>query len=334
MEDARGPTRQCGGVLAVEAFPRRLDPDESDSWLADEPGEQTDGVGATTDTRDGDVRQPSLDLAHLGRGLVPDDPLEVAHEGRVRVRPDRRAEHVVGRGPAFVTQSRIASLMASLSVALPEVHLAVLGAQGTHPEHVGRLSPDVLRAHVHDAFEVEERTRGRGRHAVLAGAGLGDDPRLAQPSGEQCLAERIVDLVGARVIKVLALEVQPQVARCPACPPLSSAASRSARYNPLGRPMNPWPSSRNSAQNAGSVRIDSYACSSAMRAAIRVSGTYRPPNWRWRPHRPWASGSTSPGFTGRGPNGNEGMSRRAARARLVNKATRMGSLGGRPGCGG
>ena len=41
---------------------------------------------------------------------------------------------------------------------------------------------------------------------MLAGAGLGDDPRLAHPLGEQALAERVVELVRARVHQVLALE--------------------------------------------------------------------------------------------------------------------------------
>ena len=42
--------------------------------------------------------------------------------------------------------------------------------------------------------------------AVLAGAGLGDDPPLAQPPGEQRLADRVVDLVRAGVVQVLALQ--------------------------------------------------------------------------------------------------------------------------------
>src|SRR4028119_2466462 len=46
---------------------------------------------------------------------------------------------------------------------------------------------------------------GRG-DAVLAGAGLGDDPPLAHLAGEQGLADRVVDLVRAGVQEVLALE--------------------------------------------------------------------------------------------------------------------------------
>ncbi len=42
---------------------------------------------------------------------------------------------------------------------------------------------------------------------MLAGAGLGDDPRLAHAPGEQDLAEAIVDLVAAGVVELVALEI-------------------------------------------------------------------------------------------------------------------------------
>ena len=42
---------------------------------------------------------------------------------------------------------------------------------------------------------------------MLAGAGLGDDARLAHPAGEQDLAEHVVDLVRAGVVELLALEI-------------------------------------------------------------------------------------------------------------------------------
>ena len=45
---------------------------------------------------------------------------------------------------------------------------------------------------------------------MLAGAGLGDQPRLAHPPGEQRLAQHVVDLVAAGVVEVLPLEQQPQ----------------------------------------------------------------------------------------------------------------------------
>ena len=45
------------------------------------------------------------------------------------------------------------------------------------------------------------------RDAVLAGAGLGDDPGLAHAPGEQDLAQAVVDLVRAGVVQLVALEV-------------------------------------------------------------------------------------------------------------------------------
>ena len=47
---------------------------------------------------------------------------------------------------------------------------------------------------------------------MLARAGLGDDARLAHALGEQRLAEHVVDLVGAGVAEVLALEVDARAA--------------------------------------------------------------------------------------------------------------------------
>ena len=50
-------------------------------------------------------------------------------------------------------------------------------------------------AHVNDARQSEASASGCRRDAVLAGARFGDDACLAHPQGQQCLAERVVDLV-------------------------------------------------------------------------------------------------------------------------------------------
>ena len=80
-------------------------------------------------------------------------------------------------------------------------------AEQFHALHVRALTARVLDAHVDDALEVEQRADGRRRDAVLAGARLGDDPPLTHALGQQRLTERVVDLVRARVVEVLALEV-------------------------------------------------------------------------------------------------------------------------------
>ena len=82
-----------------------------------------------------------------------------------------------------------------------------LRAQQIHPQHVRRLPLDIDGAHVDDAGQAEEGAHGRGGHAMLSGAGFGDDARLAHPAGEQDLAHAVVDLVRAGVIELLALKI-------------------------------------------------------------------------------------------------------------------------------
>ena len=64
-------------------------------------------------------------------------------------------------------------------------------------------------------LQPEARADGRGRHAVLAGAGLGDDALLAETAGDHRLTERVVHLVRTGVEQVLALQVQATVRREP-----------------------------------------------------------------------------------------------------------------------
>ena len=82
-----------------------------------------------------------------------------------------------------------------------------LGAEQAHAKNVGLLPLDVGRAHVDFARQPEARAHGGHRHAVLAGAGLGDDAGLAHAAGEQDLAQAVVDLVAAGVVELVALEV-------------------------------------------------------------------------------------------------------------------------------
>jgi hypothetical protein len=96
--------------------------------------------------------------------------------------------------------------MAVLQGACAGVDAADLGAEQSHPEDVERLAIHVFGAHVDVALQPEERAGGRARHAVLAGAGLGDDAPLAHASREQRLADRVVDLVRAGVRQIFALQ--------------------------------------------------------------------------------------------------------------------------------
>ena len=62
---------------------------------------------------------------------------------------------------------------------------------------------------------------------MLAGAGLGDQPGLAHPLGEQGLAEHLVGLVRAAVEQILALQIDARLAR-------AEVAAAGQRRRPAG----------------------------------------------------------------------------------------------------
>ena len=102
--------------------------------------------------------------------------------------------------------------MASLSVLRPGLDGHHRRAQQPHPRHVERLPRGVDGTHVDDALQTQQRARGRGRHPVLPRSGLGDHPRLAHLTGQQCLTEHVVDLVGTGVVEVFSLQEDPRAA--------------------------------------------------------------------------------------------------------------------------
>src|SRR5690606_24331154 len=79
-------------------------------------------------------------------------------------------------------------------------------SQQSHPEDIQRLTAHVLLTHVYDAFKAESGTYRGGRHAMLTRSGFSYDPPLAHPSRQQHLTHRVVDLVRAGVVEVLALQ--------------------------------------------------------------------------------------------------------------------------------
>ena len=208
MQDARAPAdgQRRSVPAGVDAIAARLDADELDLLVGDERGEDPQRVGAAAHASHHARRQPPLALEHLRTSLVADYPLQIAHERRIRRRADDRADHVVRalhvRHP--VADRRRGRLLERARARVDRLHPR---AQQLHPLHVRALTAGVLDAHVDDALHVQQRTHGRRRHAVLAGARLGDDPPLAHAPGQQHLAERVVELVRARVVEILALQV-------------------------------------------------------------------------------------------------------------------------------
>ena len=81
-----------------------------------------------------------------------------------------------------------------LERARAELDRAHLRPEQLHALDVRVLPAHVLGAHVDDAVEAEAGAYGCGRDAVLPGAGLGDDPLLAQPSREHGLPSALFSL--------------------------------------------------------------------------------------------------------------------------------------------
>ena len=136
--------------------------------------EQADGVGAAADSGDDGVGQPAFLFEDLRARLDADHRLEVAHQFRVGMRPGRGADHVIGvLDIGHPVAQRLVHRV--LQCAVPGADRPHLGAQQLHAEHVGLLPLDVGGAHIDHAGQAEARGDGGRSHAVLAGAGLGDD---------------------------------------------------------------------------------------------------------------------------------------------------------------
>ena len=195
----------CRPVSTPSPPASRADQSRTPSSWHERGGTIADGVGTTADAGQHGVGQPADPFQHLGPGLVPDDPLELAHHQRERMRSGDRAEDVVravdvGHPVAEGLVDRV------LERARTGGDRDDLGAEQAHPGHVQGLAAGVLLAHVDGALEAHQRRCRRGGHAVLARPGLGDDALLAEPTGQQRLAQHIVDLVRTGVVEVLALE--------------------------------------------------------------------------------------------------------------------------------
>ena len=168
--------------------------------------EGTDGVRSPAHAGDHGVREPALGLEDLRPGLPAHDRLELADHLRIGMRARRRANQVVGvMDIGDPVPERL--IHGVLQGRRARGHRLNPGTQEVHAEDVGLLALDVHGTHVDHAGQAETGAdRGRG-HPVLAGAGLGDDPGLAHAHGQEDLAHAVVDLVRARVVELLALEV-------------------------------------------------------------------------------------------------------------------------------
>ena len=137
---------------------------------------------------------------------MTDAAMKIAHHGRIGMRAERAAQQImscpdVGDPVAHGLADRVLQRLRAGGNA------AHFRAEQPHAQDVQLLPLHVHVAHVDHALHAEQRADRRGGHAVLAGAGFGNDALLAHAPGQQALAERVVDLVRAGMEQVFALEI-------------------------------------------------------------------------------------------------------------------------------
>ena len=206
MEHSGPPAHQGRRVsFRGETLAGRLHPDQLDVAVGEKAREDTHGVRAAADAGDHRPRQPPAALQHLPSALAPDHGLKVPHDARERVGSHDRADDVVrGRHVGHPVAQRFVGRILERARARGHRHDA--GAHQLHAVDVEPLAPHVLLTHVHHALQPEARAHRRRGDTVLTRARLGDDAALPHAPRQQRLPQRVVDLVGAGVVQILAFQ--------------------------------------------------------------------------------------------------------------------------------
>ena len=210
--DLRVRGERRGMLTAGNAVSARFHADDLHVGYFDVRMKKTDRIRASAHTGDYRIRLTTYHLWHLHAGFVADDALKIAHHHRIRMRACRRTENVervfdVGDPIAYRFVARVFERLGTA------FYRHDGRAQQLHAEHIRCLALYVFRAHIHDAFHAETRRHRRGRHAVHARAGLGDDALFAHAFCQQCLTHRAVDLVRTGMIQIFAFQIDLRAAQ-------------------------------------------------------------------------------------------------------------------------
>ena len=207
VQDSGRAVFEGGGVLARrQAAAAGFDADQGHVRVLDKGIEDADRVAAAVDAGDHGVGQAAVLLLNLSAGFAPDHALELANDLGIGVWSGGGAEQVEGGFHVGdpVAQGFVDRVLERAGAGSDGNHFR---AEGVHAGDVERLAVDVLVAHVDDTVEPEHGADGGRCHAVLAGAGFGDHALFAADARQQALTQRVVDLVGAGVGQVFALQV-------------------------------------------------------------------------------------------------------------------------------
>ena len=207
LKNSEGATLEAGSVApCLNSFPSGLHTDHLDVFIVKERVKEPNGIGSAAHTGYQKIGQAAFLLKNLAAGLVPNNPLKVADHQGIRVCAVGGAENVMGapdiRDP--VPHRLVDRLFQGLLSGFDGYHLS---PEHFHPIDVQSLTLAIDGTHIDDAFHAKHGGHSGGGHPMLAGPGLGDDPRLAHAPGQKDLADGIVDLVCPGMEEILPLEV-------------------------------------------------------------------------------------------------------------------------------
>ena len=175
--------------------------------VVQEPGEHAHGVGAAAYTGYHGIGKLPGHLHKLLPGLNAHNGLEVPDHQGEGVGPHHGADAVnavpVIRG--IGGKGRIHRLFQGGKAFRYGNHV---GSQNLHSCHVGSLLLNVHLPHVNVALQAKVGGGGSQSHAVLSGAGFGDDLFLSHVLGKEGFSHAVVQLVGAGVVQILPLGVK------------------------------------------------------------------------------------------------------------------------------
>ena len=192
-----------------------LDTIHGNAGILQERIEQPYRIGTATHTGDQPIRQAAGLLQYLCARFAADDGLEIAHHGRVGMRPGYGTDNVEGVIDIGhpVAHGLVKCILQRSGTRLDRDHF---GAQQAHAVNVDGLALDILAPHVHNALHTQTRSNSRRCHAVLPGAGFRNHAFLAQTFSEQRLAYRIVYLVRTGMVEIFPFQVDLCPAQLPA----------------------------------------------------------------------------------------------------------------------
>src|SRR5262245_26728692 len=157
LQNARRSAAKAGSMVAETlAAAACLYPDEPHALIPDELMEYADCIRTAAYTGYDGRGQLAFRLQDLRPRLPSDDRVEIAHHGRIRMRPKHAAQEVmrvadVGHPVAHGFIDGI------FERARSGIHAPYLSAQQAHAEDVEFLAAHILYTHVNHALETEKR---------------------------------------------------------------------------------------------------------------------------------------------------------------------------------